>query len=349
MRKKVIHIITGLGTGGAEAVLERLVVGMQDSVDSIVVSLTSGGVVRQALERAGVRVVTLRGLFKYDPILLVKLVLFLRKEKPDILHTHLFHATLAGRIAGTLARVPNIISTFHGSFAQYPFRAFCMRAINHLSDVNVIVSKSLVSEVPNATVIHNGIDCEFVYKNLSKKEIRMHLGLPQEQFVFVSVGRLVKEKGYRELIRLWKDISANPILVIVGDGPDYCILKDEITDFGLEDRVFLAGYSDKVEEYLAAGDAFVVSSVSEGFSLVAFEAGCARLPVVSTDVGAVSEIVERDFLASTICELQAPIERMIGLSEDERDSIGYVLEQKIRTSFSIEKMIQNYRTLYEIF
>jgi glycosyltransferase involved in cell wall biosynthesis len=125
--------------------------------------------------------------------------------------------------------------------------------------------------------------------------LRDELGVSPQARLILSVGRLSKEKGQADLLRAMREIRRaadfETVLVIVGDGPERARLEHLRARLGLGDAVRMAGYQHDVAPYYEAADVFVLTSYSEGSPNVLLEAMEARVPIVATAVGGVSEMI----------------------------------------------------------
>ena len=125
-----------------------------------------------------------------------------------------------------------------------------------------------------------------VFLLLAKKE--------HSEFVFLTAGRLSDQKNQKLLIDAFHELLSEQVhakLIILGDGPNKECLNQQVKQLGLENDVSLLGNVDNIEEYMARVDVFILSSLYEGLPLVLLEAMAAGLPIISTDVGGVKDIV----------------------------------------------------------
>lgn len=131
----------------------------------------------------------------------------------------------------------------------------------------------------------------------NRKEVRRRLGLDDNDVVFVSTGRIIKEKGYDILWEAIKrvDVSLPIKYVIVGDGSYLQLWKNEVLDTDYEKKIIFAGYQKEVDEYLSASDAFIICTKHETLCISLLEAGMHSLPLIGTNVGGIPEIIEDDY------------------------------------------------------
>lgn len=306
MRKiTVLHLIGSLRVGGAEQQLVSLVPLFDpERFRIIAATMEPAGPLVERLRASNIDVRALNFRMRYFLPRLWRLCCFLRREKVDILHTHMFHASWYGRIAGLCARVPVMIATDHGQeLWKKPWDVAFERFANRYTALRIAVSQDVAEilrtreGVPEdkLLVIPNGVDVERFQAGRSGREsVRNQLGLPDGAVVVGTVARLVEPKALHILIKAVAQVSkAVPQvrLVIVGDGPLRGDLERCAADEGIGDRVLFAGLRSDIPEVLAAFDIFTLSSISEGLPVSLLEAMAAGKPIVATMVGGIPEVV----------------------------------------------------------
>ncbi|HWU06942.1 MAG TPA: glycosyltransferase [Streptomyces sp.] len=306
---KALHIITGLGIGGAEQQLRLLLRHLPVRCD--VVTLTNPGAVAEGLRADGVRVRDLGMRSNRDLGAVPRLARLIRRGSYDLVHTHLYRACVYGRIAARLAGT-TVVATEHslgraeieGRPLTRGTRELYLRT-ERLGAATVAVSDTVAGRLRDwgvpASRIHtvpNGIDvAAFRFDSAQRCATRALLGLPGTAFVVGGVGRLVTGKRFDLLIRA---VAALPgvWLVLAGDGPEAVPLRVLAARLGVADRVrFLgecgtAGPAPAVPAVLGAVDVFVSASREESFGLAVVEALAAGLPVVHAACPAVEDLPE---------------------------------------------------------
>jgi glycosyltransferase involved in cell wall biosynthesis len=158
-----------------------------------------------------------------------------------------------------------------------------------------VAKKSRHSDVIKFTTIPNSINVErFSHPTIDRNTVRSEWEFTSENFVFLGMGRLAKEKGFDYLIRAFKPVyETHPEarLLIAGEGEERKRLTELIQSLELESAVFLAGFRKDAVNLLHAADCFVLSSLKEPFGLVVLESIAADCPVIATDSGGVKEIL----------------------------------------------------------
>ncbi|MBO8192863.1 glycosyltransferase [Streptomyces oryzae] len=317
---RVLHIITGLGVGGAEEQLRLLLRHLpRHSVDSEVVTLTNPGALAEAISADGTRVTHLGMTGNRDLPALPRLVRLVRAGGYDLVHTHLYRAGVYGRIAARLAGVRPVVATEHslgdttleGRPLTPAVRALYL-ATERLGTTTVAVSSTVAGRlrrwgVPAARLctVPNGIDAaRFRFDPSVRATVRRQLGIAPDVFVVAGVGRLVPGKRFGALLDAVAEVPGARLL-LAGDGPERPALRTRAEELGVADRVVLLGectggsgaeqsaggpVRPDVPGVLAAADVFVSPSAEESFGLAALEALAAGLPVLYAACPAVADL-----------------------------------------------------------
>lgn len=204
----------------------------------------------------------------------------------------------------------------------------------------------------NVLYINNSLDINKITKGLlSKKSAQKKLHLDSNDFVFGTVGRLVRVKGHIYLLEAFKQIHLkfpSAKLVIIGEGKLEQDLIEYIQDNMLDSAVIMTGGLVDAYQFIPSFDVFVLSSLSEAFGLVLLEAMIAKLPVIASDVGGVKYVISdkgKLIPPANINALVTAMEEYINLNDEQRLAIGNDLRQRALNEFSIEKYHESYRKL----
>ncbi|MGW1819042.1 glycosyltransferase [Streptomyces sp. NPDC002125] len=307
---RALHVITGLGIGGAEQQLRLLLRHLPVRCD--VVTLTNPGAVAEGLRADGVRVRHLGMRSNRDLAAVPRLARLIRRGSYDLVHTHLYRACVYGRIAARLAGT-TVVSTEHslghaeieGRPLTRGTRELYLRT-ERLGAATVAVSDTVAGRlrdwgVPAARIhtVPNGVDvAAFRFDGERRRATRALLGIPEGAFVVGGVGRLVPGKRFDATLRA---VAALPgaWLVLAGDGPEAGPLRALAAELGVAGRVRLlgecgsGGTAPGIPAVLSAVDAFVSASREESFGLAAVEALSAGLPVVHAACPAIEDLAGR--------------------------------------------------------
>jgi glycosyltransferase involved in cell wall biosynthesis len=363
----VLKLITGLNTGGAEMMLYKTVTHMDKSkYRSIVVSMLPEGRISGMLREQDNEVYSLRMKNKFpNPLVLFKLVSLLRKEKPLILHSYMFHADLLGRIAGKLAGVPIIISSIRNENIGGKWRERLLGVSDFMVDrVTAVCRAAGLKQVAAGTtsanklhVIYNGIELQ-KYPPRSdelRSAVRQEWDIPDHHRVLMNVGRLERQKNQMGLLESFSDLllrEPDCTLLIAGDGGLRSELEDKAKQLGISDNVVFTGICKDIPRMLQAADIFVLSSLWEGLPNVVIEAMAARQPVIATNVGGTPEVVEsgvsgimvepgsREQMAEAMIEL-------VRLPKERLEAMGDHGRAIVERTFTIERTIDQTEQLYE--
>lgn len=365
-RVKIVYLINGLGPGGAEMMLYRLLERIdRDRYEPVVVALLNiEGTVEEKIKELGINVYVLGVRSKFNLMAIFRLYRLLKELNPDVIQTRLFAADLAGRVLGRLLKVPYVITeirnVYYGGFGRY----LLFKLTEPLADMTLFVSYTAARRfealkiVPSgkARVIYSGLDPEeFPVPSAQedKKRRRAEQGLPDEEQLLLAVGSLTAQKGYSTLFQAIKDMHANfdYHLLIAGSGPLAEELQAEVRELGLFEKVTFLGRSDRVPELMAAADLLVLSSKWEGLPGVVIEAMACALPVVATAVGGTPELVEEGQTGWLVPPndpeaLKRALEKVLCLSDEERLQWGLAGRVRVERYFHVDKMVAGYEDIY---
>ncbi len=309
---RVLHVVTGLASGGAERQLLLTVRNLPAHQHCEVAALTNPGTVAAALRADGVTVHDLAMRGNRDLGVLPRLVRLVRAGGYDLVHTHLYRAGLYGRLAARLAGVRAVVATEHslhpGVIEGRPVTAGVKGlylASERLGRTTVAVSRQVERTlhgwgVPPGRVelIPNGIDAAAYRWPAARRaairdRVRAELGLPHGDWVIGGVGRLVPGKRFDVLLdalRELGDLPRAPWLVLIGDGPERAALERRAERLGVRGRLVLTGERDDVPELLTALDVLAAPSTEETFGLGVLEGLAAGLPVRHSACPALDEL-----------------------------------------------------------
>jgi len=362
-RLRLGQLITELEPAGAERCVYELARRLDRERFDVQVIALRGGRMAGMLSAAGVRthVLSMRG--KWDVGKALSLARLLRRERFDILHTHLFHADLAGRVGAYLAGVRHLVHTVHVAEGRFrPWQFACARLLAGGCDRIVCVSQSVLdfhirrTGLPawRYTVIPNGVDADaFARDEESRARMRAAWGIADDQALVAFVGRLDRQKGIDTLLSAMSHLGARDQsvdLVIAGDGPEQGKVKNFIRRGAGGRRCRWLGFTDDVRGVLSAADLFVMPSRWEGLPLAAPEAMAAGLAVIASRVAGLREIIV-DGRTGVLIEpndgvaLAEAIVRLVSAPED-RARLGAAARQSVIRDYSIAANVTRHEALY---
>lgn len=246
-----------------------------------------------------------------DLLTLVKLWCLMRSWRPDVVHTHTAKAGFVGRVAAWLARVPVRVHTFHGHvfhgyFGPRKTQVFLWleRLTARLSDRLITISPALKDELVTTYRIAPPHKVEVVPLGMElaplaatprhQGDFRARCALPADAPLIGIVGRIVAIKNHDLFLRMARRVrNARPDarFVIVGDGDLRPTVEATVRELDLHDAVTFAGWQQDLAAVYSALDVLVISSDNEGTPAALIEALAAGVPVVSTDVGGVRDML----------------------------------------------------------
>jgi glycosyltransferase involved in cell wall biosynthesis len=297
---------------------------------------------------------------RIDPTLPLRLGRHLARAGVSVVHTHNPHALIYGApaafIAGAMA-----IHTKHGKNPDTARRVWLRRTAGKLARAHVAVTPALARvalksgdcDGPRMHVVPNGVDLtRFKPSRRARAQARLELGIPRDAWVVGTVGRLAPEKDQALLVDAMADqLDEHRQLVIVGDGPERASLAARVAATGRSRYVHMTGARADVQNLLAAFDAFALTSRTEGLPLVLLEAMAMGLPVVSTAVGGIPDLIEHRITGFLLPpgDVARLSRQLASLSLDFSLSrqVGEAARRMVLERYSLTRMASDYEALYK--
>jgi glycosyltransferase involved in cell wall biosynthesis len=325
-----------------------------------VLGMSAPGRYVEQVERLGVRHVALPSLtrswdLRSDLRATRELWQALRRERPDVLHTHNPKTGVIGRVLGRLARVPVVVNTCHGLWAG-PGDPLAKRALvltvegaaAQLSHAelyqNAADRRALRRVVParRARVVGNGVDLQrFRFDPGGRARLRAEWGVGPDELLVVGVGRRVAEKGLPELAQAARALHGRARVVWVGPDDE---AKDDRIDPASVAPVELVGEQRDMPAVYSAADVFVLPTHREGFSRSGMEAAACGRPMVLTDIRGCREVGTHGehLLLVPPRDSAALTAALSTLLEDPalRERLGVAAEARARTEFDQRRVAQ---------
>lgn len=369
---KVLHIIVGLNTGGAEMMLKRLVESHlgNSHFQHVVVSLTDVGKIGPQLQLNGVEIRTLgmRSAFGV-PTVLWRLVRLIRSIHPDIVQTWMYHADLLGGLAARMAGNRRVIwgvrttdISAGGSLATVIVRWLCARLSHWVPQVIVCAAEAsrqshiaVGYDAMKMVVVPNGYDFSWLKASSDEQQsLREQCGINLNDLVLGSLGRFHAVKDQENFVRAAGLLAPQcPQLryLMVGRGLDWdnSQLVNWIDRSGCKDRFVLLGERKDVPQCLAAMDVFCLHSRTEGFPNVLAEAMAMGLPCVTTDVGDAAMLLADTGVVvkkENSAGLAQGVEWLLTLDQDARYALGMSAKARVEAEFSMARARERFEEIY---
>lgn len=374
MALRLTYIVSGLNVGGAEMMLYKLLSRIDRTrFEPQVLSMSTTGPMGQKIASLGVKVTPLD--FRPGKPNLFRIGLLaarLRRERPDILQTWMYHADLIGGLAARMATGPHVVWGIRSSTLDPRtvkrttiWTAKACARLSRTIPTRIVCCSEVAREVhvrlgyaaEKMVVIPNGFDLSvFRPDPLARAEVRRELGIPSEAPLIGLVGRLDPQKDHATFFRaagLLLSHHPDVHFLLCGDGItwDSPNLLQWIEEAGLGDRCRLLGRRQDVPRLTAALDIAVLSSAyGDAFPNVVGEAMACGVPCVVTDVGDSAAIVGEtgrvvpprnpERLAEAMAEL-------IEMRPQDRCSLGGAARKRVEECYSLTSCVTRYEKLYE--
>jgi glycosyltransferase involved in cell wall biosynthesis len=381
-RVKLLRVIARLNVGGPALHVAYLTEGLADrGYDTTLVtgSLAHGEEsMSQVAENRGARIVMLPHLARdisplNDALAVFRLAELIRKERPQILHTHTAKAGFVGRIAALLAgnaRPPIVVHTFHGHVLRGYFNPFVTLGFRTLERWLASVTTKLIAVSPEVRddLVRLGVAPEekFAVIRLGielgervgggddvRRETRRQLGVGPDAFVVGWVGRMTAVKRTDDVLRAFRELLDRDVdarLCLVGDGPDRAHMERRAHELGIARRCLFVGYQDDVAPYYEAIDALLLPSVNEGTPVSVIEALAAGRPAVATRVGGVPDVVRDgvDGFLSDVGDASTLADRLAELARDpeRRAEMGREGREHVVQRYAVDRLVDDVDRLY---
>lgn len=354
---KIVQIMPEFGLAGAEVMVESLTYGLIDQgIEVIVISLYDyKSAITERLENKGVKIFYLGKKSGLDLSQIYKIYKILKKEKPDVIHTHRYvmqyaiPAAVLAKVKGRVHTVHNIAKKEVGRFQRclankfYKYANVIPVAISPKIEESIIEEYKLNEE--KIPMIYNGIMLENcivkkTYENSKDETIILH------------IGRFSKQKNHIELIESFKlvhDINPKTKLKLIGAGELENSIREKIVSLELEKCVDMVGIKSNVYEDLNNADIFVLPSLWEGMPITLIEAMGTGIPIIASNVGGIPDMLQdgsdgilvdlyKENIANALIALINNVELRTKLGENARRN---------SVKFSSEKMAKTYMEVYK--
>ncbi|MBI2118258.1 MAG: glycosyltransferase [Elusimicrobia bacterium] len=368
---KILHVIPSLGIGGTEKVLLQVCRALESkSLRHAVVALKVGGATEESLKRIPIPVRVLNssnsfwsGILDF-PRLYSDLKEIIAEVSPEIVHTWLSRANILGRFTAKQCKVPHLISSLRVMEEEKSYHLWAERFTEKWCDLVTVNSPSLEKfalekiGIPKGKVIYipNGIDCRAQEIDQSKVSFFKKEWIKENEVVIGTMGRLHFQKGIDIFLKAAKIVAEkipNVKFLIAGDGPEKESLMQLSHALGIESKVQFCGWVKENASFLSLLQIFVLTSRWEGMPNVILEAMALKKAIVATKVGGTLDLIEHEkeglLVKSNDPEPCAQAIFRFLQESSLTENFSQSAYQKVQQKFSLDKMIDSYRALYETF
>ena len=381
-RIKIVRVIARLNMGGPALHVAYLTAGLRErGYDT---TLVAGSLARGedsmafVADARDVQIVRIDELGREisplrDFVATLRLARLIRRERPDILHTHTAKAGTIGRVAALLAGrrgPPIVVHTFHGHVLRGYFGPLRSRFFRLLERWLAARTTALIAVSPQVrddlvalgvapperfVVVRLGIELEerVAAGHDGRAESRRYLGIEPDRFAVGWIGRMTAVKRTDDVLVAFKRLreeGIDAVLCMVGDGPDRPELERRAHELGVVRHTLFLGYQADVAPFYAAFDALVLPSSNEGTPVSAIEALAAGRPVVATRVGGVPDVVQegRDGFLVDPGATDDLAERLTRLARDPdlRERMGAAGRERVLPRYAVARLIDDVDRLY---
>lgn len=370
---KIVFIITGLSTGGAERMLQKLLEKMdREQFRPEVISLTDMGEIGPRIQMLGIPVISL-GMRKSfpNPFLILRLIKLLRQMRPDIVSTWMYHADFLGGVAARIAGCPAVVWGLRNSDLSREYTAGTTLLIaKACAWLSRWLPKRILSCSVRAKSVHialgyradafhiipNGFDLSRFSPDISaRRSLRAELGLHSDAPLVGLIARYDPQKNHAGFVTAAAHINAlrpDVQFVLAGSGVDVHndTLWAAISSKGLNGKFHLLGLRDDVPRLMAALDVLAsTSSFGEAFPNVVGEAMACGVPCVVTDVGDCAAIVAETGLVSRVDDMLGFARNILDLLQmpaPERVALGARGRMRVQENYEIGAVAEQYQAFF---
>ncbi len=368
---RVVHIISQFTCGGMEVVIVNMINSLPtDKYEHHVISLKkySDDMDDRLLVKVGIHTVNKKE--GKDPGFYLRLRELLRSIHPDVVNTYNI-GTIDCVLSSLFVGSPVRYHSEHGRDVSDPQGInwkynFLRKFLSHFFRRYIVVSRELKGwldsqvKIPQRKIecIYNGVDTNLFCPRDADGKARIKRDIfSVDSFLIGNIGRLDPVKNHDYLLRVFrKYIDLHPDLdvklVLIGDGPEKNNIIRLVKNYNLGKHVILPGAMKNIEKILPAFDIYVQSSIAEGLPMVILESMSAGVPVISTDVGGISEIIDHEkdgyLVESNNDEALLYWLNTLQESVSTRNKSSLNARKKIQNIFSLDKMVKEYDRLYSL-
>lgn len=352
---KIMQVIPAFRLAGAEVMCENLCIALKNAGETVIaVSLYSEKTaITDRLEKAGVRIEYLDKKLGFDPSIIFKLVRLFKREKPDVVHTHIY-ASKYGLIAAVLAGIAKNVHTVHnvaqkeqGNLGKkvngFMYKHFDVVPVALSQEVRKSISDVYGLKEALVPTVFNGIDLSKCMSRTNYKANKI--------FTILHIGRFMQVKNHEKLIRAFADFAkVHPCskLQLLGEGELFAEMQCLAKRLSVSDKVEFLGLQSNVYPYLHDADVFCLPSEFEGVPMTLIEAMGTGLPIIAGNVGGIPDMLANGksalLIEPKINEIETALETLYS-SEELRAKFGQAASKRSE-DFSSASMAKSYMNIY---
>jgi len=369
-----MYLITKGNFGGAQKYVFELAHALPKDQFDVSVAYGSGTALKERCEAAEIPTHHIKRLGRdisfFDEFrVLFDLIKLFRKERPDIIHVNSSKIGGLGSLAGRIAGIPKIIFTAHGWAFKEDRSFFVKQAIWLLSYITCILAHNVIvvsnddqnkahhfwgtrSKIITIPIGIHSFDVFSKKHALSILEKDSTTPIPQNFWngtILINIAELTKNKGLIYALEALTHLPSNYKYLLIGDGEDKATLTTYISDNNLENRVVLAGRIEDARALFSLADIMLFSSLKEGLPYTLIEAGFAKVPVISTRVGGIPEIISHEKTGILVSPKSSKslAHAVTQLTPEKRDRLSTALQTHVKEKFSFAQMLTKTLSLYQ--
>lgn len=358
---RILHVINSLGSGGAEKLICDYLT--HESISKLYdhhlyLLSNKNNVFLDKISKLNLKISISKRKSLYNPLHIFDILYFLKLNKPNIVHAHLFPTLYFISIVSRIYKSPIYIFTEHNTQNRRMSKKYFQKLeilvykrYDKLIAISDAVKSSLSEWIKSKDkdeiiVVNNGIDLR-TFSDAKKIDLRNELGLNSDTILLVMVARFSEQKDHESVIEAVAMLPSNVYLLLVGEGPRMSLIKNKSINMGLKKRVIFLCFRSDIAEIYKSVDIAILYSHYEGFGLSALEAIASSTPLIVSNSLGMKDIVSsfgRVKVATSSKEIYISVLKT--LSESLNENLKY---QKNLNNYSIEKYSTAINSVYKSF
>ena len=362
---RVAIVIDSLKVGGAQRLISAYALNAAGhDLIPIVITLREDNApfIVDSIQSSAIKLIPLSQASLFDVHRFRSLVRILKRERVELVQTHLTYANILGTLAAHSAGIP-VIATLHSIAVRNGLKSKVIKWLENFVlrkyATRILAVGQVVADLNQrrygkrkVDVIPNGIPKPDFPQLGERERLRREIIGGGSNPIVITVGRFSHAKGYEDMIeafRLLQQRKAHPKLIMVGTGATVAAIKNQIEDLELDQSVILTGERDDVPSLLALSDVYASSSHREGLPLAVLEAMMAGLPVVATSVGDIPNVVTEEtgvVVPPHRPELLADALEDLLMNPRKREAMGQAAYRRVMNEYSVDAWMKKHLALY---